>query len=91
MTTSFTFPLLLPVPAGLFASTRILPELPPSSRRFIYETKWVKNTKQRIGAGPLVDTDGDKGCAANSPIKVPAGGSVCVKNEVLALGEIQSK
>lgn len=86
------FPCCSPSPAGLFASTRILPELPPSARRFIYETKWVKVTKQRIGAGPLVDTDGDKGCsAANSPIKVPAGGSVCVKNEVLALGEIQSK
>lgn len=68
------------------------PELPPSTGRLAGETKWVKNNKQRTEAGPLVDTDGDScGSEANSPMKAPAGGSARVKDEVPALGEIQSK
>lgn len=39
-----------------------------------------------------VDADGYKCCnEVNLPKKVPAGGSVCVSDEVLAPGAIQSK
>lgn len=88
---SFRSPSLAP-PPGVICIHQHPSQLPPSTGRFIYKTKWVKNTRQRIKAGPLVDADGDKCCTeANCPRKVPAGGFACVKDEVLALGEIQSK